>query len=234
MLLNLAAILLAAGLASAHCTMQYSIVNGQETTSNIRRPPSNSPVQNVQDSSMACNVNGQNPASSVQEISAGGSITLEWHHEGRNTQAIDPSHKGPIITYMARVNSATSERNPSNLNWFKIAETGLNGRTWAVDTLIAQNGKWTVRIPSSIPAGEYLIRQEIIALHSAYSQGGAQFYIGCAQLRVTGGGSANPSTVRFPGAYQANHPGIQINIYDQQGQPYPSSYQIPGPSVFYG
>jgi hypothetical protein len=38
--------------------------------------------------------------------------------------------------------------------------------------------------------------------------GGADTF---TQLRVTGGGSANPPTVRIPGVYQANHPGIQVN-----------------------
>ncbi|PGH13498.1 hypothetical protein AJ79_03628 [Helicocarpus griseus UAMH5409] len=140
----------------------------------------------------------------------------------------------PILTYMAKVDSAASANNPSSLEWFKIAETGLDGQTWAIDTLNQNGGKWDVQIPSSIAAGEYLVRQEIIALHSAYSAGGAQFYIGCAQVKVTGGGSASPSTVKIPGVYPANDPGIVLNIYDQSGQPYPASYQIPGPEVFSG
>ena len=49
----------------------------------------------------------------------------------------------------------------------------------------------------------------------------------CAQLQITGGGSASPATVSFPGAYSGTDPGIKINIY----QPL-SSYTIPGPSVF--
>ncbi|PGG98856.1 hypothetical protein AJ80_09452 [Polytolypa hystricis UAMH7299] len=232
MLVKASTLLYLAGSAAAHCTLQYSIVNGQETTSNIRRVPNNNPIQNVQSSTLACNVNGENPAGSIQQVQAGGSITLEWHHEGRNTQAIDASHKGPILTYLAKVGSATSERNPANLDWFKIAHTGLEGENWAVDTLRANNGKWTVQIPSSIANGEYLIRQEIIALHSAYAPGGAQFYVGCAQISVTGGGSASPPTVKIPGVYDANHPGITISIYNSKGDPYPESYEIPGPEPF--
>lgn len=37
----------------------------------------------------------------------------------------------------------------------------------------------------------------------------------CFQINVTGGGSATPPTVSFPGAYNANDPGILINIYTQ-------------------
>lgn len=60
--------------------------------------------------------------------------------------------------------------------------------------------------------------------------GGAQFYMECAQIRVTGSGSNKGSNfVSFPGAYKANDPGIQVSIYDTKGQPYPASYKIPGP-----
>lgn len=77
---------------------------------------------------------------------------------------------------------------------------------------------------------DYLIRSEIIALHAAGSSNGAQFYQGCAQITVTGGGNANPATVKLPGAYKQNDPGVLVNIY------YPplTSYQIPGPRPFTG
>lgn len=58
------------------------------------------------------------------------------------------------------------------------------------------------------------------------SAGGAQFYISCYQLRVTGGGSANPSGVSFPGAYSPTDPGILFNLYNN-----PTSYTVPGPPV---
>lgn len=48
-------------------------------------------------------------------------------------------------------------------------------------------------------------------------------------MTVTGGGSANPTGVKFPGAYSANDPGIKINIYTDL-----TSYTIPGPPVFSG
>jgi cellulase len=34
----------------------------------------------------------------------------------------------------------------------------------------------------------------------------------CAQINVTGGGSASPATVSFPGAYSGTDPGILINV----------------------
>ena len=37
-------------------------------------------------------------------------------------------------------------------------------------------------IPSDIPAGDYLLRAEVIALHVAGSLEGAQFYISCCMF----------------------------------------------------
>jgi hypothetical protein len=72
--------------------------------------------------------------------------------------------------------------------------------------------KYTV--PKCIASGYYLVRHEIIALHSAYTYPGAQFYPGCHQLKVTGGGSAKPAAlVAFPGAYKATDAGITVDAY---------------------
>jgi hypothetical protein len=75
-------------------------------------------------------------------------------------------------------------------------------------------GKVTYTIPKCIPSGNYLVRHELIALHSAYTYPGVQFYPGCHQLKVVGGGSKNPSgLVAFPGAYKASDAGITVDAY---------------------
>lgn len=70
-------------------------------------------------------------------------------------------------------------------------------------------------IPSCLKPGFYLVRHEIIALHAAWQYPGAQFYPGCHQLRVTGGGSTVPSSglVAFPGAYKGSDAGITYDAY---------------------
>jgi cellulase len=50
----------------------------------------------------------------------------------------------------------------TGLPWFKIYEDGLDSGTWAVDKLIANVGKVSFTIPSCVPAGQYLLRVEII------------------------------------------------------------------------
>jgi cellulase len=98
-----------------------------------------------------------------------------------------------------------------------------------------RNGGWHYfNMPTCVAPGDYLMRVELIALHSAGTQGEAQFYMECAQIRITGSGSNSGSNfVSFPGAYSATHPGILINIYDNTGKPNGGGkpYSIPGPQV---
>jgi lytic cellulose monooxygenase (C1-hydroxylating) len=89
-----------------------------------------------------------------------------------------------------------------------------------------------VSIPADTPAGDYLLRAEVIALHTAASSGGAQFYVSCYQITVQGSGkstAAVPAGVSFPGALKASDPGILINIHTKL-----STYVNPGPTVIPG
>ncbi|KAK3356018.1 glycosyl hydrolase family 61-domain-containing protein [Neurospora tetraspora] len=228
--------------ASAHTIFQKVSVNGadQGQLKGIRAPANNNPVTNVQSSDMACNAVSIKD-SNVLTVPAGAKVGHWWGHEiggasGPNDadNPIAASHKGPVIVYLAKVDNAATT-GTSGLKWFKVAEAGLSGGKWAVDDLIANNGWSYFNMPTCIAPGQYLMRAEIIALHNAGSPAGAQLYIGCAQINVTGGGSSSPSsTVSFPGAYSASDPGILLNIYgssgktDNGGKP----YQIPGPSLF--
>lgn len=135
--------------------------------------------------------------------------------------------------YMAKVSNAAST-GTTGLQWFKVSEDGLSGGQWAVDRMIAAGGWHYFTMPSCIAPGNYLLRAELIALHSASSTGQAQFYMECAQIQVTGSGTTTGSnTVSFPGAYKSNDPGILLSIYDSKGQPYMGgkAYTIPGPAV---
>lgn len=104
-----------------------------------------------------------------------------------------------------------------------------NSDYWGTDVLNANCGKADFKIPSDIAPGNYLLRAEVIALHVARSLGGAQFYMSCFQLSVTGSGTASPAGVKLPGAYSATDPGI---LFDLSGSY--TSYTIPGPAVYGG
>ncbi len=85
-------------------------------------------------------------------------------------------------------------------------------------------------VPKKVPSGNYLVRVESIALHLAQNVGGAQFYISCGQITITGGGDGTPGPlVAFPGAYKASDPGL---IWPNS--PPRTSYTAPGPAVWEG
>ncbi|KAH8816364.1 putative endo-beta-1,4-glucanase D [Xylogone sp. PMI_703] len=203
----------------------------------IADPSYDGPIQDVTTNYIACN-GGPNPTTrdkNIINVKAGDTVQAVWRHTLTSTEAndpvyvIDPSHKGPTMAYLKKVDDATTDVGYGP-GWFKIQEAGYNAATqdWAITDLIANDGYQAIKIPSCIEDGQYLLRAELLALHAASSPGGAQFYMECAQINVSGGsGSASPATVSFPGAYNTNDPGILINIY--QNLP---SYTIPGPPLF--
>jgi hypothetical protein len=150
-------------------------------------------------------------------------VTLQW-----NTWP--DSHKGPVIDYLAPVSGDFASIDKASLSFAKISEAGLNSGSnpgdWASDDLIANGNAWTVEIPSSLAAGNYVLRHEIIGLHSAGNANGAQAYPQCINLKVTGGGSTTPSGVSGTSLYTATDPGILFNLYTSF-----SSYPIPGPAL---
>jgi len=186
----------------------------------------NGPTTDVTSDAITCNQNATAAPLSAS-IAAGGTVDFYW-------TTWPSSHKGPLMTYMALCDGNCSDADAQSLSFFKIDEAGLvsgtmDSGTWATDELIAKNNSWTVTVPKSIKAGNYLIRHEILALHSAGTAGGAQFYPMCANLEVTGGGSDSPTGVKFPGAYSESDPGITVNIYTDA-----TSYTIPGPALYSG
>ncbi|PIA95940.1 putative endo-beta-1,4-glucanase D [Cercospora beticola] len=116
-------------------------------------------------------------------------------------------------------------------DWFKAYENGVTGSpsqdtnwgTWQKDRI-------EFTIPKEIPDGEYLVRPEHIAIHEGHV-GKAQFYMECAQLRISGGGNGTPSPlVKIPGLYSAQDPGIAFNKWGGNV----GNYEMPGPAVWSG
>jgi hypothetical protein len=75
------------------------------------------------------------------------------------------------MVYMKKVDNALSNPSagPGN-GWFKIAHAGYQNSRWAVDDLIAAGGIQKATIPKCIANGDYLLRFELLALHSASSR----------------------------------------------------------------
>lgn len=157
-------------------------------------------------------------------VKAGDKISIQW-------ETWPESHKGPVIDYLANCGTSGCETvDKTSLEFFKIDEVGLvDGQTWGSDQLIANNNSWLVEIPPTIAPGFYVLRHEIIALHSAGQENGAQNYPQCINIQVTGSGTETPAGVKGTALYKADDAGILVNIYQTL-----SSYSIPGPALFEG
>lgn len=154
-------------------------------------------------------------------IAAGDDLTAFW-------TTWPDSHKGPVTDYLAPCNGDCSTVDKTTLKFFKIWEAGLivpgSDQVWASDVLIANNNSHTVKIPSNLAPGNYVLRHEILALHSAGSANGAQAYPQCINIQITGDGTLSPDGTLGTELYTATDPGVLINIYTDL-----ENYTIPGP-----
>ncbi|KAH8783192.1 glycoside hydrolase [Diaporthe sp. PMI_573] len=217
---------------TAHATWQQLWVGTEDKVSTcVRTVKDNSPIASVTDAAMAC---GRSPATSsgICEVKAGSSLTVEMHQQpgdrSCSNQAIGGNHYGPVMVYMAKVSDAKTADGAS-ASFFKVAEDGYTGTTasWGTEILNANCGKRAFTVPANIAPGNYLVRAEAIALHAGAGQ--PQPYVSCFQINVTGGGSANPAGVKFPGAYKTSDALFSKAIYDSSFK-----YTSVGPAVYSG
>jgi hypothetical protein len=186
---------------------------------------SNGPVTDVTSSQIRCYELSPGTGASTYTVNAGDTVGF--------TAVTSISHPGPLQFYMAKVPSGKTAAtfDGSGAVWFKVYSQGATFSSGQMTFASSGKTQVTFPIPKSLPSGEYLLRVEHIALHSAGSTGGAQFYISCAQIKVENGGSGSPGPmIAFPGGYKADDKGILINIY----YPVPTSYTPPGPAVWTG
>jgi len=174
----------------------------------------NSPVTDLASNDLRCNVGGASGVNtSTVSVAAGSSVTF--------SSDIAVYHQGPISVYMAKAPSTASEFDGSGNVWFKILDVGpiFPGGTWNLKQ------DYTFNLPKCISNSEYLLRIQSLAIHNPGAT--PQFYVGCAQLAITGGGSTDLGPkVAFPGAIKATDPGYTANIYNDF-----TSYIVPGPAV---
>jgi len=227
----LAGLLLAAAAVEAHYTFPRLVVNGKSeekdwsVTRMTKNAQSKQGVENPTSGDIRCYTSQTAP--SVMTVPAGSIV----HYI--STQQIN--HPGPTQYYLAKVPAGSSAKtwDGSGAVWFKIATTMPTVDSNKQMVWPGQNTYETTNatIPASTPDGEYLLRVEQIALHLASQPNGAQFYLSCSQIQITGGGNGTPGPlVSLPGAYSSSDPGILVNIYSIQ----PGSYKAPGPAVWSG
>jgi cellulase len=88
----------------------------------------------------------------------------------------------PTISYtwLGRLTSIVYEN-----GWAATNKGAGDNDYWGVKDLNTCCGKLDVKIPAELAAGDYLLRAEVIALHTAGSSGGAQFYMSCCRSSPT-------------------------------------------------
>ncbi|EJD00880.1 uncharacterized protein FOMMEDRAFT_110262 [Fomitiporia mediterranea MF3/22] len=205
-----------------------NVPNGATNPSVIRQVNSVEPVKGATNKALNCGPSAKK-ASLLADANPGSTLEFDWAGgDGSNW----PHNIGPMMTYLASCGDTTCDKfDGSDAKWFKIDEVGLkgdSGSTWFQQDLM--NGKTAkVKLPNNLASGQYLVRHEIIGLHIAEKEGGAEFYPSCAQLNVGGNGSGKPSSselVSLPGAYKDTDPGILFNAFDGN-----KKYTFPVPKV---
>jgi len=219
--------------------------------------PDYNPTTSCSAAKIRCN--GGTSATLNASAAPGDSVSATW---GQWTHS-----QGPIIVWMYKCpGTSFSGCDGSGANWFKIDEAGFHGdgtkvfldtetpSGWDIAKLVGGNKQWTSTIPQGLAAGNYLIRHELIALHQANAP---QFYAECAQVVVTGSGTASPDAsykAAIPGYCKDSDSNIKVGYsFIHKSRPsgngsmltvanqvpindhtIPQTYKVPGPPVFKG
>ncbi|KAJ4290479.1 hypothetical protein N0V90_010696 [Kalmusia sp. IMI 367209] len=217
--------------ANAHWTYDRIIVNGEvigEPWQYVRQHTNgNNFLSDVTSIDMRCNIDALSGVNtSTYSVTAGDILGFAV----KDTFG----HPGPQQVYISKAPEDVKNYDGSG-DWAKIytlsdcqtqgCGTGDGIVKWA--TYRAQT--FNFKLPAETPAGEYLLRAEGIAIHAAQKIKGAQFYVACAQIKVTRNSTAllGP-TIKFPGTYSSNSTGILIpKIWSQI-----TNYTSPGPKLW--
>ncbi|KAJ7496748.1 glycoside hydrolase family 61 protein [Mycena latifolia] len=184
---------------------------------------------------------------------------------------------GFVIDYITSCNGDCTTFDATNAGWTKIAHAGMDTsqtissalRTtmknkpeqyyptsgtglWAMAKLVQNGSKWSIKIPSSLKSGQYIVRHELSAVHNPKTSNpttGPQLCketshltlqcthpksdIACIQLDVTNGGSATlPAGTQAKSLYKPDGDFANINVLSSSFKA--SDISIPGPDIWDG
>ncbi|KOS37905.1 hypothetical protein ACN38_g11281 [Penicillium nordicum] len=235
---SLAALAAIAPIVSAHYFFDALVIDDKEDTQYVRsntRPEKYNPtkwVNTLDDMTpdmpdFRCNKGAFTFAGKTDtaEVKAGSKLAMKLG------VGATMRHPGPASVYMSKA-PTTANKYEGDGEWFKIYQESVCDKnkdftteawcTWDKDRI-------EFTIPANLPDGEYLIRPEHIGLHGA-AGGQAEFYYGCAQVKVVDGGNGTPGpTIKFPGGYKKDDPSFNFSIWGGYKE-----YPMPGPEVWTG
>ncbi|KAI1335203.1 lytic polysaccharide monooxygenase [Xylariaceae sp. FL0016] len=237
------------GLAQSHTLFTTLYINDESQGSgtcvrestNLVHPTD--PVVDLASTDMVCGVGGLAPVNFTCTAPAGAKLTFEYREiaDTAGSGFIDESHKGPAAVYAKRISdSGAIAESGEGPDWFKIWGEGYDADAdlWATEKLIQDDGLLSVQIPSALPAGNYLFRPEVVAMHNTTPEVQPQFYVGCAQVCVESSVTASldipaDMSVSIPGYLQPGDKSVTYNIYDEEEYADPKvPYPQMGPDVY--
>lgn len=197
--------------ASGHWTYQSLIYKGgiigekYEFIRKVSSFQSANPVYDVNSVDIRCGTGGlDGHGTKTLDVVAGDDIgfTLAGHSF---------EHPGPLQVYMSKAPSKVEDYQGDGM-WTKVFSISTSGDPADQTSWLSYNiTNFVFQIPPETPSGEYLVRAEGIGLHSAGPKTihspdrmGAQFYVGCAQVRVKGNMTTEMEpSIKLPGGYSA-------------------------------
>ncbi|CAG8628788.1 5892_t:CDS:2 [Acaulospora colombiana] len=190
------------------------------------------PVKGTDNPDMNCG-HGATKAARVAPANPGSEVAFTWLNGERGPWV---HNTGAVMTYMAACGSeGCANFDSANAQFFKIGELGRKpeGGYYMADLTGEFNKTLSVTLPKNLPAGQYLIRHELIAMQLGMSPGGAEFYPACVQIDLSGPEVSSAElpkgsdVVTFPGGYSDTDPGIlDPHVYDPGYE-----YVFPGPKL---
>lgn len=210
---TLAAVTAFASLSHAHWTYDRIIVNGEvigEPWQYVRQHSNgNNFLSDVTSNDMRCNINGSSGVNtSTYPVNAGDTLGF--------TIKDTFGHPGPQQVYISQAPGDVKDYDGAG-DWAKIytlsdcQTEGCGAGDGVVKWATYRATTFNFKLPTETPTGEYLLRAEGLAIHAAQKNKGAQFYVACAQIKVSGSETELPGqTIKFPGTYTANSTGILI------------------------
>lgn len=227
-------------LATAHYTFSTLWVNDEQVGSDwsyVRehtRGYMPTKFDEILSNDFRCQPGGDSGANTdVYAVKAGDKIALR---QAFGADGIE--HPGPVQVYMSRAPGDDVKSYDGSGDWFKVSEQllcadpsndGILTESWC----IWGDDRIEFTLPARIPAGEYLVRVEHIAIHGAHV-GEAEFYYACAQVKVEDSGKktwAPTRTVKIPGVYAVDDEAINFSIWNSAITEYGPT---PGPKVIIG
>jgi cellulase len=199
--------------------------------------PDEGPVLDYRSPDFICR-HDSTPSANSAPVPAGGNVDFFWISDDlvRNPDGWAPGHKGPILTYIAPCNGDCATVDKTTLRWTKIAEEGIiegpanTQGYWATDKMRDNAGTNSATIPETLAPGNYVIRNEIIALHRAHLSE-PEFYMQCGNIEVTGSGTDDLSGAGVPATELYSPAETQIfgfSVHDNRE----STWPIPGPALY--